>query len=231
MKDYDVGIIGGGLLGSAFAWGLADRGLHTVAFDEGDNAIRTARGNFGLVWVQGKGLGMSEYARWTLNASREWVEFAERLKQETGIDTRYHRCGGFVICLDDEEFDTNLQVLETLRAESGEQGYDYRTNLNDEDIKALDEERSAFFKATEGIRQDLYSKQLELRSELYKENPDTTKAGALQKEISELESELDQKRIDHMIKVRKLSPNAGRGFMMGGYHMGYGNASPGDSCW
>jgi Spy/CpxP family protein refolding chaperone len=113
----------------------------------------------------------------------------------------------------------------------GMTGYDYRANLKDEDIKALDEERSAFFKATESIRQDLYSKQLELRSELYKENPDTTKAGALQKEISELESELDQKRIDHMIKVRKLSPNAGRGFMMGGYHMGYGSAYPEDSCW
>ena len=53
----------------------------------------------------------------------------------------------------------------------------------------------------------------------------------MQKEISKLESELDQKRIDHMIKIRKLSPNAGRGFMMGGNHMGYGYASPEDSCW
>jgi hypothetical protein len=113
----------------------------------------------------------------------------------------------------------------------GEPGYDNRADLKNEDIKALEEERSAFLKATDGIRQNLYSKELELRSELYKENPDVSKAGALQKEISELESELDQKRIDHMIKMRKLSPNAGRGFMMGGYHMGYGYASPEDSCW
>ena len=113
----------------------------------------------------------------------------------------------------------------------GERGYDYPGHLNDEDIKALEAERSAFLKATDSIRQNLYSKELELRSELYKENPDVSKAGALQKEISELESELDQKRINHMIKIRKLSPNAGRGFMMGGYHMGYGYASPEDSCW
>ncbi len=46
MKDYDVAIIGGGLLGSAFGWGLASQGQRTVIFDEGDNAIRTARGNF-----------------------------------------------------------------------------------------------------------------------------------------------------------------------------------------
>lgn len=113
----------------------------------------------------------------------------------------------------------------------GEPGYDYRTNLNDEEIKALEKERSAFLKATDSIRRNLYSKELELRSELYKENPNAAKAEALQKEISELESELDQKRIDHMIKMRKLSPNDGRGFMMGGYHMGYGSFSPEDSCW
>jgi len=53
----------------------------------------------------------------------------------------------------------------------------------------------------------------------------------MQKEISEIDSELDQKRINHMIKIRKLDPNAGRGFMMGGYHMGYGDAAPEDSCW
>ena len=123
-KNYDVAIVGGGLLGSAFGWGLADRGLRTVVFDEGDNAIRTARGNFGLVWVQGKGLGMPEYARWSLNASRLWPEFSERLKQETGIDTHYERRGGYVICLDDEEFDENLRQLGILRTESVD-GYDF----------------------------------------------------------------------------------------------------------
>jgi hypothetical protein len=113
----------------------------------------------------------------------------------------------------------------------GESGNDYRTDLKDEDLKALEEERSAFLKATDSVRQNLYSKELELRSELYKENPDVAKAEALQKEISKIESELDQKRIGHMIQIRKLNPNASRGFMMGGYHKGYGSASPEDSCW
>jgi zinc resistance-associated protein len=107
----------------------------------------------------------------------------------------------------------------------GEPKSDYRTDLKNEDIKALEEERAVYLKSTDGIRRDLYSKELELRSELYKENPDVSKAGALQKKISELESELDQKRIGHMIKIRKLNPNAGRGFMMGDHHMGYGNSS------
>jgi hypothetical protein len=50
----------------------------------------------------------------------------------------------------------------------GERGYDYPGNLNDEETKALEEERSAFFKETENIRRSLYSKKLELRSELIK---------------------------------------------------------------
>ncbi len=125
MKDYDVAIVGGGLLGSAFAWGLAARGLATIVCDEGDDAIRTARGNFGLVWVQGKGAGMPEYARWSLQSALAWGEFADRLERETGIDLHYHRPGGFVICLDDDELADNVRLLERLRQESGEHGYQF----------------------------------------------------------------------------------------------------------
>jgi len=110
-----------------------------------------------------------------------------------------------------------------------ESGYGYPGNLTDEDIQALEAERSVFFKETEDIRRNLYSKELELRSELYKKNPDASKAEALQKEVSELGSKLDQKRIDHMIKMRKLNPNVG-GEYMGEYHMGYGNSFL-ESCW
>jgi hydrogen cyanide synthase HcnC len=61
----DVAVIGGGLVGSAVAWGLARAGASVTLLDEGDDALRASRGNFGLVWVQGKGDGMPEYADWT----------------------------------------------------------------------------------------------------------------------------------------------------------------------
>ena len=111
----------------------------------------------------------------------------------------------------------------------GEPGYGYSGNLNDDEINALDKARRKFFQATENLRGDIYSKQLELRSELAKNDPDTKKAMKLQKEISGLEARLDQERIEHMIKMRKLNSNVGRG-SMGGYHMGYGYSSF-DSCW
>lgn len=119
----------------------------------------------------------------------------------------------------------------------GNQGYG---DLSEEQFKALEEERTAFFKETENIREDLYAKQLALQSELSKSDPDTAKASQLQKDISGLESKLDQKRIDHMIKMKKIIPTGDRGFammgpmmgghMMGGHMMGYGSQYPGD-CW
>jgi glycine/D-amino acid oxidase-like deaminating enzyme len=123
MNDYDVAVVGGGLLGSAFAFGLSAMRLRVALFDEGDDAIRTARGNFGLVWVQGKGQGMREYARWTLHSSRLWSSFAQRLADETGTDVGFHRPGGFYVAIDHHEHARNLALLQQLRDEAGEESY------------------------------------------------------------------------------------------------------------
>jgi len=94
-------------------------------------------------------------------------------------------------------------------------------NLTEDEAKKINDQREEFFKATEDLRQDIYAKELELNSELAKKNIDTEKATKLQKEISELESNFDQKRLEHMIKIRKLNPNLARGF---------GGGSPGGHC-
>ncbi len=63
MQKTDVIVVGGGLVGMSIAFGLALLGRQVSVLDEGDDAIRAARGNFGLLWVQGKGYRMSPYAR------------------------------------------------------------------------------------------------------------------------------------------------------------------------
>ena len=100
-------------------------------------------------------------------------------------------------------------------------------NLSNEEIEAMDKERASFFEATKDLRRNVYSKDLEMRSELAKENPNIDKAKKLQKEISELEAKIEQERIDHRIKVRKINPDAGRGY---GPRWGRGSGR-GGNCW
>ncbi len=111
----------------------------------------------------------------------------------------------------------------------GQEGY--YGNLSAEEIAKLDQQRSEFFKATEDIRQNLYAKELELRSELAKENPDTSKASKLQSDISKLQSNLNQERLNYEIKARKSAPSYNRG--PGGYGpmMGYGPRGGGYCMW
>jgi Spy/CpxP family protein refolding chaperone len=98
----------------------------------------------------------------------------------------------------------------------GSPGFGAWSNLSEEEFKKLYEERNVFFEETKELRQRLYEKELDLKSVLARENPDAQKAARLQKEISELEAQFDQKRLGHLIKMRKISPYAGRGFM--GHH-------------
>ena len=106
-------------------------------------------------------------------------------------------------------------------------GTEYDNQLSKEDYKKFEQKREAFFKETQDIRTNLLEKERELQSELAKSEPDAAKASRLQKEISKLQSQFDQKRIDHMVEMRKLNPNSGRGYRSGGPMMGYGSNGDG----
>ena len=95
-------------------------------------------------------------------------------------------------------------------------------NMSAEDMQRMQQERDAFLMETEGLRQDLYNKDLELRNELGKQDPNDRKVANLQKEISQLETQFYRKRDEHMVKMQKINPNAGRGYMRGGGMMGSG---------
>jgi Spy/CpxP family protein refolding chaperone len=111
-------------------------------------------------------------------------------------------------------------------------GPGYNDQLTKEEYKQFDQKRETFMKETQELRSNLFEKERELQNELAKDEPDASKASRLQKEISELQAQIDQKRIDHMIETRKLNPNTGRGYMRGGPILGYGSGSYGSGyCW
>ncbi len=89
-------------------------------------------------------------------------------------------------------------------------------NLGKDEIKKLHQERTAFFEATKDLRRKIYQKQLELASELAKEDPDAATASVIQKEISDFKAQMAQQRLEHLLRVRKINPDLGREFWGGG---------------
>lgn len=119
LRPYDTLVVGGGVVGLSIGYGLARAGERVCLLDEGDNALRAARGNFGLVWVQGKGVKNADYARWTMAAAERWPSFAEELKSLTGIDVELSQIGGLNICLDHRELSERATVLASLSQSLG----------------------------------------------------------------------------------------------------------------
>lgn len=117
-NTFDIAVVGGGLVGAALAWGVAGAGRRVALLDEGDVALRAARGNFALVWVQGKGLGMPDYAAWTARSAAAWPDFAAALGDETGLDLRYSRPGGLHLALSAAELERRAAWLMRLHNQS-----------------------------------------------------------------------------------------------------------------
>ena len=122
---YDVVVIGAGLVGGAIAYGLARAGQRVAVLDEEDATYRASRGNFGLVWVQGKGVGRPEYALWSRASSERWFELSEALAEDCGLAPCYARPGGVIAALSEEELSELDSMLAGLRRASGNAGYDY----------------------------------------------------------------------------------------------------------
>ena len=118
-NDYDVAVIGGGLVGSAIAWGLARTGRRVAVLDEGDVAYRASRGNFALVWVQNKGIGMPQYGAWTVQSANAWQGLADALREQTGIDVVFQRPGGFHFALSERELAARVEQMKRLHAQPG----------------------------------------------------------------------------------------------------------------
>ena len=122
---YDVVVIGAGLVGAAVAYGLARAGQRVAVLDEEDAAYRASRGNFGLVWVQGKGVGSPEYARWSRASSERWFALSDALVEDCGIAPCYARPGGVVPALSEDELSDLDSMLAGLRQAAGNAGYEY----------------------------------------------------------------------------------------------------------
>ncbi len=98
-------------------------------------------------------------------------------------------------------------------------------NLSDETRAKIDAARDKFFDETRTLRRDLDDKAYELNREMDKENPDTQKVADLQKQLSKLQSDYDQKSVQFRLQMRKLLPDDDDGPARGYY------GRRGGYCW
>ena len=113
-------MVGGGLVGAAIAYGAARTGLQVRVLDQGDVAFRASRGNFGHVWVQGKGDKLARYARWSRDAATLWPTLQKELLEQTGVDAGLRQPGGFWLCFSDADLKARFELLERLSRAVGE---------------------------------------------------------------------------------------------------------------
>lgn len=111
----DYAIIGGGIVGLSVAWGLLRIGRRVIVLDGDDGSFRASRGNFGLIWVQSKGLKAPAYARWSQGSAALWSGFAAELSDGTGADLSLRQEGGYDFYLDEAALEARVAQYAALR--------------------------------------------------------------------------------------------------------------------
>ncbi len=90
-------------------------------------------------------------------------------------------------------------------------GGGYGVQLSDGERTQVEQARQKFFDETKELRDQLASKRRALADELAKDTPDSEAAVKLQSEVSDLKAQLDQKRLQHQLEMKKINPNLGVG--------------------
>lgn len=117
--NSDYVIIGGGVVGLSTAWGLLRRGLRVTVLDGDDGSFRASRGNFGLVWVQSKGMNQPRYAQWSQTSAALWGEFAAELGEATGQDLGLEQRGGYDFHFSEDSLEATVAKYEALKEKLG----------------------------------------------------------------------------------------------------------------
>ncbi len=109
-------VLGGGVVGLSVAYGLLKSGEQVTVIDGADDDFRSSRGNFGLIWVSGKGRKSFDYSRWTRQSAALWPGFAAELQSQTGSDVSLVQNGGLDFCTSESELEKKIESFRTFDA-------------------------------------------------------------------------------------------------------------------
>ncbi|RQZ24336.1 FAD-binding oxidoreductase [Burkholderia sp. Bp9090] len=133
-SSTDILVIGGGVSGMSVAYGLERAGRRVIVLDQGDDVFRATRGNFGLVWVQGKGVTEPRYARLSVTSAAQWPEFAAELTRQSGVNVQLSQVGGMRLSFSENELTRWAADMDRVRDSLGS-SYPYEL-LNADEVRA-----------------------------------------------------------------------------------------------
>jgi glycine/D-amino acid oxidase-like deaminating enzyme len=136
--NYDICVIGGGLMGAAAGLGLVKTGARVLMVDRISSLHKASRANFGLVWSQSKGLGNRHYSRLSVKAVLAFKAFAGWLEQESGIDTELRLGAGLVLSVGAAELAARQKMIQQLHHEAEQSGESHPSRMVDRsEVQAL----------------------------------------------------------------------------------------------
>ncbi len=103
-RSFDVVVVGGGVIGLACAWRLAQRGARVAVVERGEPGGGASRVAAGMLAPVGElSFGEPELLELTLAGARLYPGFAAELESASGVGTGYERLGALHVALDRDE--------------------------------------------------------------------------------------------------------------------------------
>lgn len=109
-KNYEVAIIGGGIVGCSVAYYLAESGLDCILIEKNDIASGTSSRCDGNVSIVDKDPGFDSHMSWVSQ------ELIEDLAQKLDRPFEYRRSGSILVCDNDDEMQAAVEWVKTQNA-------------------------------------------------------------------------------------------------------------------
>ena len=120
LAMHDVLIIGGGVIGLSLAWELARRGKSVHVIDQSEPGREASWAGAGILPPAGRRAGQHPYEQLAALAAELHPQWAAELREATGIDNGYRRCGGLYLAQSPGEAAALAAWTENLREEGVE---------------------------------------------------------------------------------------------------------------
>ena len=112
-KSWDAAICGGGAVGLSIAFRLAQRGLKVALFDQSEFGTEASWAGAGMLPPGFPGPPDDFVNQLCQKSSRIWPEWSGQIRELSGIDAEYQRCGAWEIPLSAESRDEEIAAWQT----------------------------------------------------------------------------------------------------------------------